>query len=370
MSPALPFQVSLVLLVLYSAAGAGEVRLERLPEKGLQPQVAAEADGTVHLVYLTGEAAGAEVRYTLRKAKETAWRAPVTVNSVPHSAVATGTIRGPQIALGKEGSVHVVWNGAGQKGNYAATPLYYSRLAAGSAAFAPQVALNAGTIHLDGGASVAAADGAVYVTWHAAPPEGKGEGERRVYLAVSVNDGVSFAPAAPAAGAAPGVCPCCSLTSRAAPGGALSILYRSAEQPGERGMMLLSSTDGGRRFSASSVHPWAVAACPMSSAALAGGGRAAWETEGVIYTSATPGKSPALAVSEKGARHPAVAVNSAGETLIAWSTGTGWQKGGGLAWRQLDAGGGLTEKKGSAGGLPVWGSLAVFAAGADFVVLY
>src|SRR6187455_1147959 len=97
-----------ILLLLHPLlAPATEVKLERVPEGGVQPQVAVSSDGIVHLVYLTGKPDGADIRYSSRKTGESAWSEPVTVNSEPRCAVAVGTIRGAQLALGREGRVHV-----------------------------------------------------------------------------------------------------------------------------------------------------------------------------------------------------------------------------------------------------------------------
>ena len=109
-------------------ASATDVKLERVPENGVQPQVAVQTDGTVHLVYLTGQPGGADIRYTRRAAAASEWAKPVTVNSIPKTAVAVGTIRGAQLALGQGGRVHVVWNGAALKGDHAHAPLYYTRM--------------------------------------------------------------------------------------------------------------------------------------------------------------------------------------------------------------------------------------------------
>ena len=149
---------TLLALLLFAClrVAATEVKLERVPENGLQPQVAMQADGTVHLVYLMEQPNGADIRYTRRAAVAKSWQPPVTVNTLPQSAVVTGTIRGAQIALGKNGHVHVVWNGAAQKGDHARAPLYYTRMV--NAKFEKQRTMNEGTLHLDGGASVAATD--------------------------------------------------------------------------------------------------------------------------------------------------------------------------------------------------------------------
>ena len=53
------------------------------------------------------------VRYIEARGKAPAdWSAPVSVNNEPKSAIAMGTIRGAQLAIGKAGTIHVAWNGA------------------------------------------------------------------------------------------------------------------------------------------------------------------------------------------------------------------------------------------------------------------
>ena len=175
----------ILLLLTGRPAAATELNLERVPENGLQPQVATQTDGTVHLVYLTGQPNGADIRYTRRTDADRNWQTPVTVNSIHHSAVATGTVRGAQIAVGKDGHVHIVWNGAAQDGDHARAPLYYTRKVNGK--FEAQRVMNEGTLHLDGGASIAAnRDGGVSIVWHAAPPNGKSEADRRIFLCLSL----------------------------------------------------------------------------------------------------------------------------------------------------------------------------------------
>jgi hypothetical protein len=72
----------------------------------------------------------------------------------------------------------------------------------------------------------------------------------------------------------------------------------------------------------------------------------------------------------KGRKHPRLAVNGRGEVLLAWTEGTGWQRGGSLAWQVFDARGKATEK-GSALGVEVW-SFGAAAARTDggFAVIY
>jgi hypothetical protein len=55
-----------------------------------------------------------------------------------------------------------------------------------------------------------------------------------------------------------------------------------------------------------------------------------------------------------------VAVNGKGETILVWTEGMGWNKGGSLAWQVYDKGGKPTAERGHAAGVPVWSLVAVF----------
>ena len=366
-------RLTLVLFLFVGLAQAMAVRVERVPEGGVQPQVATAADGTLHLVYLKGPPGGCEVRYATKKAGDSGWSTPVTVNSTPHTAVAMGTIRGAQLALGKNNAVHVVWNGPGAKDRPSA--LCYTRKEAGKAAFEPQRDLRGDTKGLDGGASIAAtAQGDVFIVWHGARDGAEpGEKNRVVFVLKSTDNGITFAAPRIANLDDAGVCACCSLKSFVTPDGELFTLYRAARRPDQRDVTLLSSKDGGGTFQHRIVGPWAISACPMSSMSLASQGhqvRGAWEADGRIFTSLLNGNGDAVAVSEGKARHPAVAVNAKGETVVAWSIGTGWQKGGELAWIILDAEGKPTSQRGHAASVGVWDFAAAYADGQQLVVIY
>ncbi|MDB6004679.1 MAG: hypothetical protein JWR15_1666 [Prosthecobacter sp.] len=365
--------VALLLSLLPVFAVGTEVLLERVPEGGVQPQVVVTGDGRLHLVYLIGDPRGGDVRYATKTGGAAGWSKPRTLNSTPGTAVAAGTIRGAQMAVGKDDSLHVVWNGPGGKDQPA--PLLYSRSQDGGVTFEKQRDLRADTVGLDGGASVAAsAKGEVFVVWHGVPAEAApGEINRRVFVLKSSDNGKSFAAPKIANGDDPGVCACCSLKTFVSPKGELLTLYRAARSMAQRDITLMSSRDGGVTFQHRNVGPWAINACPMSSASViaAGAGtRAAWEAEGKVFTSLLDEESDALVVSGGKARHPALAVNARGETLVTWSEGTGWQKGGQLAWVVLDSAGKATTERGSKAGVPVWGFTAAYAEGERFVILY
>jgi hypothetical protein len=346
MKTLLPF-----LLAVWTVSAA-EVSFERVPEGGVQPQIAISSDGTRHLVYLKGDPRGCEVRYSVKKASAGCWETPRTVNSEPASAIAAGTIRGAQIAIGADDSIHIVWNGPGDHKHHVPAPLLYTRSLDQGATFEPQRDLRADTQALDGGASIAAnADGAVFIVWHGAPAGAEpGEINRRVYILKSTDNGKNFAAPKIANADDPGVCACCSLKAFVTPGGELFTLYRAAREKTQRDVVLMTSRDGGETFQHRDVGRWAINACPMSSFSATSDGRhtrGAWEAEGKVFTALLDEKSDALAVSGASARHPALAVNARGETLVVWSVGTGWQRGGGLAWQVLDANGKATSQCGA-----------------------
>ncbi len=367
------YRFALILVLICSIGHAATVRTERVPEGGVQPQIVVDNEGVLHLVYLIGEPGAANVRYATKKPDSSSWSEPVTVNSESHTAVAMGTIRGAQIAVCKGGTVHVVWNGPGAKDQPAA--LFYTRKEPGKPAFEPQRNLRADTKGLDGGASITASDkGEVFILWHGAQEKAEpGEQNRVVFVLKSTDNGSSFAPVKIANLDDLGVCACCSMKSFVTPAGELLALYRAARRMDQRDVTLLRSTDGGATFQHRIVGPWAVSACPMSSMSMAGQGkqtRAVWETEGRVYTSLLDAQEKAVTVSGDKARHPALAVNGKGETLISWSIGTGWQRGGDVGWRVLDQNGKQIAPEGLAKGVPVWGFTAAYANGDGFVVMY
>ena len=57
--------------------------------------------------------------------------------------------------------------------------------------------------------------------------------------------------------------------------------------------------------------------------------------------------------------------------MLVWTEGTGWKKGGSLAWQVFDRDGKPTGSAGDRAGVPAWSFGAVVpGAGGGFVVLY
>ncbi len=350
------------------------VKILRVPDKGIQPQVAVDARGTVHMIYFAGNAEAGDIFYVHSETGGDKFSRPLQVKSGAGSAIAIGNIRGAHLALGKNGRVHVAWNGSGKaepKGPGGATPMLYARLNDAGTAFEPQRNVIQAAPGLDGGGSVAAdAAGNVYVVWHAPEPGARGEANRCVWVAHSTDEGKTFAKETRISSEATGACGCCGLRAFADSKRAVYVLYRGARDEVHRDMYLLASGDSGEHFQGEKVHEWQVNICPMSSESFAEGAGdvvAAWETDGQVYFShiaqGTGKRSPPVAApgEGKGRKHPAVAVNSHGETILAWTEGMGWQRGGTVAWQVFDRNGRPIGPIERGRGVPVWSLVAVFA---------
>jgi hypothetical protein len=239
------------LLKEHAADQANPVTLLRVPNGGIQPQAVADPKETIHLIYFKGDNAGAgDLFYVCREVGQEHFSKPIRVNSRPGSACAIGSVRGGQIALGKGGRLHVVWNGPGTS---------YTRLNDSRTAFEDQRDLMGQTNHPDGGGTVAADEGDnVYVVWHGHRKGETGEDKRKLWIARSTDEGKTFSPEAPAWMEPTGVCPCCSTHAFADHKGIVYALYRSATAQVNRDIYLLASEDRGTTFQELLVHRWKV----------------------------------------------------------------------------------------------------------------
>ena len=353
------------------------VHRERVPNGGIQPQLARGADGTLHLVYFTGDAAAGDLCYCRRGPNEIRFAPAIRVNSEPASAVAVGTIRGAQVALGKDDCIHVVWNGSDRslpRGPKGEAPVLYTHLAAGGA-FVPQRNVGGKVTNLDGGACLAAdRTGHVYVAWHA----GESEETRRVWVARSDDGGATFAAARAIDKDRVGACACCGMYGFAAGDGEIQFLYRAARDKVHRDIYLLASADG-TDWKSRKLDPWEGKTCPMSSAAIEhapGGDWAAWETGAQVCFAQLGEKNRKGGAASppgegNGRKHPRLAANAAGQVLLVWTEGTGWKRGGRLAWQLYDAVGIALPTKGETDGIPMWSFAAAAALpNGDFLVLH
>jgi hypothetical protein len=357
-----------VLIARPATAIHPTVTVQRLPAGGIQPEAAVGRDGTIHVVYFRGRPDRGDALY-IHSLDGVAFSLPMPVNSIAGSVIATGSVRGPQIAVGRSGRVHVAWNGSHSTAP-GATPMFYARLNETGTAFEPQRNVMHEGYDIDGGGAVAADRvGRVYVVWHANAPNERGEGQRRIWVTRSIDDGQTFEREHAVFGESTGACGCCGLGAFAHDDGSVFVLFRSAFEVVHRDMYLLTSRNAAASFSGTAVDRWNVGACVMSTQAFgegAAGLYTAWETEGQVYlgridpstgTIAHVVGAPGVARTRK---HPAIAVNRADAVLLAWTEDTAWNKGGSVAWQVFDANGAPVGPSGRADGVPVWGLVAAF----------
>src|SRR5688572_28737303 len=100
---------ALLFYLLAVTSAVPEVSLLRTPNDGIPPQAVVDKAGRIHVVYFKGAARAGDLFYVRKEAE---FSQPIQVNSKAASAIAVGTIRGAQIALGKNGRIHVAWNSA------------------------------------------------------------------------------------------------------------------------------------------------------------------------------------------------------------------------------------------------------------------
>ncbi len=248
--------------------------------------------------------------------------------------------------------------------------MFFTRSLDDGAGFEPQRIIS-GDWPVDGGGAVAAdRDGHLYVLWHSAPA-GKTEDDRRMFLKVSTDDGLTFKQEAFISPTNRGVCPCCAMQALVDRDGNLYVIFRAARNASDRDITLLTSTNRGVSFQHSTVARWRVESCPMSSMALTEiptGVVAAWETQQQVYfglikrgtatvlsITAPPGQAPSR-------KHPAFAPTSAGGFLFAWTEHTGWKKGGSMAWHLFDATLKPAGELGNAPGVAMWSFISAYAA--------
>jgi hypothetical protein len=348
-----------------------------LPNHGVQPQALVDSKGVLHVLFLAGEPTACDLFHCTLDAMTRQLTEPQRINHDSGNAIAVGTIRGVQAAIGRDDRLHLVWNGGvmDAQGKRSANVFYTHSIAEG---FAVERRLMQRGMHLDGGASVAATpQGRVCAMWHAAPldtPKGSGEQARRVYVSESADNGATFTDERIVSAATDGVCACCSLRIQSAADGGFHALYRHAS--GESRAMQWLHCEAKGEFTRQEVQAWKINACPMSSSFILPTGDAmlaAWETESAIWMQRLEADSAApQKISDKNSKHPCLARNKRDETLITWAIGTGWQRGGTLAWSLLASDGkeiatsGKTHTK-----VPMWSYPATaHVVGIGFVVIH
>ncbi|HEY9719633.1 MAG TPA: hypothetical protein V6C69_19295 [Trichormus sp.] len=373
------FVAGIALLCLVSASFAqsdsSNVKLIHLPAGATQPQAIVDAAGTIHLMYYKGNQYHGDLFYV--KASTSApdsFSPEVRINSVPDSACALGTIRGGKLALGRNNRIYVVWNGSPRTAKNGTLPFFFSQSADGKA-FTPQRNVIQGKEFIDGGGSVTADDqGNVYLLWHAIATKNAAETTGRIYMLKSGNDGATFGTARTIDKAGQGTCGCCSMSATAY-GGMIYVLYRASGAGTARNTNMLISRNGGATFSSECVQEWQSNVCPGTSFSIAtasGDVVGAWETKGHLFFAKLADIPLHIKAAPNGSeqRYPSLSLGRDGSTLLTWTKGAGWQKGGTLQWQAYDHDFHPVGSQGSSGDTPVWSFSSAVALNGNHYAIY
>ena len=311
-----------------------------VPDSGIQPRVAIDRFGRIHLVYFRGEPAHGDLFYATSSREDPGrFTKPIRVNHADGSACTLGTVRGAQLAVSSDGQVFVVWNGSRSRQGDGSIPFLFSRLNAALGSFEPERNLLGAGQFIDGGGAIAAGNsGTVYVFWHACRADRK-EAAGRVYMVRSSDRGASFSSPAAITAADTGTCSCCAMDASFAAGN-LFVIYRRAANDSGRDTVLLKSTDRAKTFAARTVQCWSAPICPMTTFALSnhdGEVEAAWESpEGIEMVSLNSPRLKSKTVAAGANKFPTLACGSNGTSLLTYINGSSWQRGGMMHWTLVD----------------------------------
>lgn len=292
-----------------------------LPTTGLaaprQPQVAAAADGTRHVVFGDGTA----IYATRASGGDTQFAAPVKIADLPKLAL--GMRRGPRITA--TGRTLVVTAISHADGNV------HSWLSADAGkTWRTGDRINTIANSAREGLHAMAADGRGLVSCVWLDLRGGG---MELWSRVSRDGGAVWEPEVRVYASPDGaVCTCCVPSVAIGPRGEIAAMWRNV-LGGARDMWTASSTDGGRSFGAGQkigAGTWKLPGCPMDGGGLAfapdGTLTTTWRREGATFTAAATGSEAALATA------------SAQPLVVSTATkvATLWEKGGAL-WMRVDA---------------------------------
>lgn len=316
MSARISFGIRLLTALLAASvlhAGTVErVRVVATPEGGEVPDAEVDSAGNLHVAFVSGQ----DAYYIKSSDKGQTFTTPIRINSEAETVHPSNSYRGPDLAVGKNGRVHVIWyvNAYQRKLPQSEWGVFYSHIDPGAKAFAPARNLN----HKPSdNYSLAANDkGEVAVVWMAG----------KLFLTSSKDNGESFSTTETISNADP--CECCASRAVFSEAGALLIDYRDKAN-NQRDMQLLSRFPRERDFTRQKISatPWQVNACPMTGTFIGGGSKGlvtAWETKGqIFYTRLDQKGTPAkeISVSPQG-KWPIALEGKDGTVLVSWKSGS------------------------------------------------
>lgn len=346
-------QLASLVLVLGLALGAAissaaEVAIMATPDQGLQPRLVTDAEGGIHLLYFKKRlnrpgAREGSLFYSQYDHQTGRFGLPVRVSSQAFN-VQSYAIARASLAIDGSGRAHVMW--------YLprSSVYYYTRSNPERTAFEEQRSMvSEFAIGLDASGDVAAHGEQVAVIWAAG--DLSNEAQRATYGRFSHDGGASFGRETLISNPDLGACACCSLAADYRDESQLLVAYRSAIAGVGRHMQLLTvdgvdhAPTGSHYGPMHELQQWEASFCPLSTNDIStdpqGADWLVFETEARIMLMGLPAQDP-VAVAEPfmatRQKHPAVAINTEGETLVVWGEAISHTRGGRLNMLLLQGG--------------------------------
>jgi hypothetical protein len=255
-----------------------------------------------------------------------------------HTALA-GMQRGPQLAIDRQGGLHMVWQ---ERVAASTASAMYSRSTDGGVTFSTPIfaAADNGTYDQDFPSIAVDSSDNVVMAWVDNRDVKLGTlSNTQLYFTRSTDRGATFGAPVRASrmpGGNGGSCECCNTSIAAAADGAVFIAFRG-NIDNYRDVHIARTTDGGASFDVfrAASQSWQIAACPMTGSSIAvdrnGTAHVVWRDSrqassgrDIVYyaTLARDGASSSsdLQVSDspKKANFPSIGVTGAGAVVIAW----------------------------------------------------
>jgi hypothetical protein len=352
--------VVVIAWFLDCACACADIRTVRTPNGGKVPDVVLDAKGVLHMTY--GDRQSGNAFYVQSNDAGKTFTKAVQLNR-RNDTVTVGMERGPRLALGKDGVVHVVWLGFYKAGG----SIWHTRSLDGGKTFEPEQKLEDPAYGLDNAALTADVAGNVFVLWTGAFPGFKGDPESDtaapIIMVRSTDNGKTFSKNEllksdhPVSGHA---CGCCRLEARI--GGPEDANLYVAFRGGYKGMRdpwLLIGKKTENNFRCLNVHAdqWKTG-CPMQGMPFSvdAKGRVlfSWMSRDRAYWAmsdeGTKTFLPPIATPDKGAApakvkqaFPVAVKNNKGEVLLLWT------QSGDARWALYASDGSPTGQQGVAG---------------------
>lgn len=320
----------LAIVGLVSASGRAEstlpaVGVVQLPAGALVPDVIMDGAGVLHMVYGLGD----DAWYVRSADNGRTFSAPVKVNTEGKVTLKMGE-RGPRLALGKSGLIHVVWADQWSPG----VKVYprYSRSLDGGKTFESPRAL-ASLSGIDGLTVAADGEGNVVAFFHQVSPAQQEIPEaHRLYLARSTDNGTTFEPQERLKIRSMDdlACSMCMMRARITADGDVCLALRVAND-NIRDFFLLRSPTRENAFAPLRINEdrWELKTCPMCGPELtldpAGRMLCAFMSRHRVYWSALEGGRFMLHVAtpahENDEIYPAAVGDGQGHVLLVWQVG-------------------------------------------------